>query len=333
MKPTVISTFSGPGGSSLGYERAGYDVRVALDCAPGTFADEILTTYERNHPETTLVRRDAREVTPKTLMDAAGVDVGELDILDGSPPCSPFSGGNSRVEWGEHESGTLFDRYVDFVAGIEPKAFVAENVPGLAQGKTKGYFNRLMDALGDAGPGYQVRCQEIDAAFLGAPHHRRRLMFMGTRMDMPEPPVITPTRPPMSVREAWEGLERDASAVERARKRLERSKNYAAYCKMAPGEALSDVMGDNYGFTHHRLSFRKPAPTMLSGAAHANYILPPDEDRVITVREYARLVGLPDDYELPDEWGPGLECAVRCLPPVLLETIGERMHTEVLNHG
>ena len=61
--PTVISTFAGPGGSSLGYEQAGFDVRAALDCAPGKFSNDIIPTYKQNHPETTHVTQDARETT------------------------------------------------------------------------------------------------------------------------------------------------------------------------------------------------------------------------------------------------------------------------------
>jgi len=77
--PTVISTFSGPGGSSLGYERAGCDVRVALDCAPDKFSNAIPETYRRNHPETTFLEQDARETTAGELLNAAGLDKRELD--------------------------------------------------------------------------------------------------------------------------------------------------------------------------------------------------------------------------------------------------------------
>ena len=72
--PTVISTFSGPGGSSLGYERAGCDVRAALDCAPGKFSNHIPETYRRNHPDTTFVEQDARTTSAQELLDAAGLE-------------------------------------------------------------------------------------------------------------------------------------------------------------------------------------------------------------------------------------------------------------------
>ena len=327
--PTVISTFSGPGGSSLGYERAGCDVRAALDCAPGKFSNHIPETYRRNHPDTTFVEQDARETSADELLEAAGVKRGELDIIDGSPPCSPFSGANTKKAWGDHESGTLFDRYTYFIEEIQPRAFVAENVPGLAQGDTKGYYKTLCSNLRDAG--YNLQVQKIDAAYLGAPHHRRRLMFIGVREDVGTPPTIEPTQPPTTVREAWEGLDRDPGALEEAKRRLERSKVYEKYLEMAPGQSLNDVMDKPYGFCHHRLSFRKPAPTMpVGGGGTSNKMIHPVEDRGSTIAEYKRLTGLPDSYEVPDSFGNAKECIVRCLPPILLETIANQLQATVL---
>ena len=324
-KPTVVSTFSGPGGSSLGYERAGYDVRAALDCAPGSFSDEILTTYRTNHPDTPLIVQDARETTRNDILDTADLEVGELDVLDGSPPCSPFSGANTHIDWGDHKDGTLFDTYARFVDELEPKAFVAENVPDLAEGKTKGYYKRLCETLRNAGPGYDLRVQNIDAAYLGAAHHRRRLMFIAVRSDLRTlPPRIEPTSKPTTVREAWDGLVNDPDAVDEAKKMMERSDNYKHYAAMAPGQTLADVCGR--GYSHFRLEYRKPSRTILSGG---NYVLPPDEDRFITIAELKRLIGIPDDYVLPPAYHTAKSCGIRCLPPVLLETIGTALYETV----
>jgi DNA (cytosine-5)-methyltransferase 1 len=321
--PTVISTFSGPGGSSLGYERAGCDVRAALDCAPGSFSNEILTTYETNHPDTNLIVQDAKETTPNDLLEGADVSVGELDIFDGSPPCSPFSSANTHVNWGDHKDGTLFDTYSYFVSELQPKTFVAENVPDLAQGKTKGYYKQLCHDLRDAG--YNLTVQNIDAAYLGAAHHRRRLMFIGVREDIGTPPEIEPTQSPTTVREAWDGLDRDPDAVRTTRKKMEQSDNYEHYCRMAPGQTLDDIVGR--GYSHFRLSYRKPSRTILSGG---NYVIPPDEDRFCTIGEIKRLIGIPDSYEVPPSYHTAKSCCIRCLPPILLETIANELQETVL---
>jgi len=323
-KPTVISTFSGPGGSSLGYERAGCDVRVALDCAPGKFSNHIPETYRRNHPSTTFVEQDARETSADELLEAAGVERGELDILDGSPPCSPFSASNTVKAWGDHESGTLFDRYTHFVDEIQPRTFVAENVPDLAEGKTKGYYKQLCQNLRKVG--YNLTVQKIDAAYLGAPHHRSRLMFIGVRDDIGTPPTIKPTRKPTTVREAWEGLEQPDECVQKAKKKAERSEAYP-FIKKLPADAKTSTDqvrddGKTSGFTQYRISYRLPSRTFT----HARKdIIHPSEHRYLTIPEVKRLTGLPDDYVCPN-W----ETVIRCLPPVLLETIANELQDTVL---
>jgi len=321
--PTVISTFSGPGGSSLGYERAGCDVRAALDCAPGKFSNHIPETYRRNHPDTTFVEQDARETSADELLNAADVERGELDIIDGSPPCSPFSGSNNQVSWGDHQSGTLFDRYTYFVEEIQPRVFIAENVPRLASGKTKGYYKQLCQNLRDAG--YNLTVQNIDAAYLGAPQHRRRLMFLGIREDVGQPPEINPTQRPTTVREAWDGLERDETEVQNMKKKCERSEYYEYYKQLPPDATTSieDIRTDDKvsGFSYYRLSYRKPSVTMTH--TRHSYVHPA-EDRFLTLSEAKRLTGLPDDYECPN-W----ETVIRCLPPILLETIANKLQ----DHG
>lgn len=322
--PTVISTFSGPGGSSLGYERAGFDVRAALDCAPGNFSSRIPETYRQNHPETTFVEQDARTTTADELLEAADVERGELDILDGSPPCSPFSSSNTTKAWGDHESGTLFDRYVYFIKQIQPRTFVAENVPGLAHGKTKGYYKILCENLRDAG--YNLRVQEIDAAYLGAPQHRNRLMFLGVRDDIGAPPSIRPTDTPTTVREAWNGLEVPETLRKRQHKRFEDSNVYRWLQKLPPDAqtSLDQVRtdGNGAGWSTYRLSYRKPSRTLTS--RNGDFVHP-SEPRFLTIPEAKRLTGLPDEYTCPN-W----ETVIRCLPPVLLETIGAKLRTEIL---
>ena len=324
--PTVISTFSGPGGSSLGYERAGCDVRAALDCAPDKFSNYIPETYRLNHPETAFVEQDARETTADELLEAAGVERGELDIIDGSPPCSPFSGANTQTSWGDHESGTLFDRYTYFIEEIQPRAFIAENVPDLAQGKTKGYYKRLCQNL--RGAGYNLQVQNIDAAYLGAAHHRRRLMFIGVREDIGTPPTIKPTKRPTTVREAWEGLKLNDSQVRRARSALENSELSEEYKSLAPGQVLSDAKGVDYGFTQYRWRMDRPAPTITANSSHH---LHPQEDRLITIKELKRGIGIPDGYQVPGKRNPAWEICCRCLPPILLETIANELQDTVLS--
>ena len=82
----VISTFAGGGGSSTGYRLAGAKILCINE-----FVEEAQNTYRENYPNTTIVPGDIKKLTGTYLMEQAGVKVSELDILDGSPPCSAFS--------------------------------------------------------------------------------------------------------------------------------------------------------------------------------------------------------------------------------------------------
>lgn len=188
---SVISTFSGCGGSSLGYKMAGFKVLWANEFIPA--AQEV---YRLNHPQTLLNTNDIRSVTPADIFHETGLGPGELDIFDGSPPCAAFSTcGKREAGWGEVKNYSdtkqrvddLFFEYVRLLRGIKPKVFVAENVSGLVKGVAKGYFKEIFRELVDSG--YRVKAKVLDASWLGVPQARQRLIFIGVRNDLNLDPV------------------------------------------------------------------------------------------------------------------------------------------------
>ena len=190
---TVASTFAGGGGSSTGYRMAGYRVAYANE-----FVDSARETYAANKaPAAVLDGRDVRQVTAEDILERTGLDVGELDVLDGSPPCSAFSTAGKRHEgWGVAKSYSdnrtqvvddLFFEYARLVAGLRPRVFVAENVSGLVKGSARGYFLRILEAL--KAPGYRVSARLLDASLLGVPQARQRLIFVGVREDLRRDPA------------------------------------------------------------------------------------------------------------------------------------------------
>lgn len=188
---TLVSTFSGCGGSCLGFEMAGYDVRWASEFIPA--AREV---YALNHPGVPLDDRDIREVKPGEILKAAGLQEGELDVLEGSPPCASFStAGRRDAHWGqvkpysdtEQRTDDLFFEYVRLLGGLMPRVFVAENVSGLVKGVAKGYFKEVLAAMKAAG--YRVKARMLDAQWLGVPQTRQRVIFMGVREDLERDPV------------------------------------------------------------------------------------------------------------------------------------------------
>jgi len=189
---TAISTFSGCGGSCLGYRMAGFRVAWASEFIPA--AAEV---YRANHPDTILDTRDIREVKPSEVLAAAGLKPGELDLMDGSPPCASFStAGKREKHWGKakkysdtvQRTDDLFFEFIRLLDGLKPRVFVAENVSGLVKGVAKGYFLEILAKLKACG--YQVGVKVLDAQWLGVPQARQRTIFIGVREDLGRAPVF-----------------------------------------------------------------------------------------------------------------------------------------------
>lgn len=191
---TVASTFSGAGGSCTGYRMAGCKVVWANEFVPA--AQE---SYKANaDPSCYLDPRDIKLIKPEEILAQTGLRRGELDIFDGSPPCQAFStagqrekgwGKNKKYEHGaEQQNETLFTEYIRLLRGLQPRAFIAENVSGLVKGTAKGFFLEILKELKDSG--YQVECKLLDAKWLGVPQSRQRVIFMGLRNDLQCLPVF-----------------------------------------------------------------------------------------------------------------------------------------------
>lgn len=190
----VISTFSGAGGSCLGFRMAGFKTLWASE-----FIESAREVYELNHPGVPVDGRDIRDVSVRDVLQAAGLKEGECDVMEGSPPCASFSTAGRREQtWGEIKSYSeteqrvddLFWEFARLVEGVKPRFFVAENVSGLVKGKAKGYFKLILRRLRRAG--YVVCAKLLDAQWLGVPQMRQRIIFVGAREDL----SVEPRHPP-----------------------------------------------------------------------------------------------------------------------------------------
>ena len=170
--PTVVSLFAGCGGSSLGYKQAGYDLRLAVEWDTGA-AD----VYRRNFPETNVFEGDIADLTAEEALRVTALEPGELDVLDGSPPCQGFSMAGRRKF--SDTRNRLFEEYVRMLEAFRPKMLVMENVSGLRKGKMKLIFAEMTRALKDAG--YKISCRELNAWWYGVPQRRTRLIWVGVR--------------------------------------------------------------------------------------------------------------------------------------------------------
>lgn len=191
---TVASTFSGCGGSCLGYRMAGFRVGWANEFVPSA-----QDSYRANMAEGSFLDpRDVKMVKPGDVLRRLGVERGELDLFDGSPPCQAFSTAGKRHKgWGEEKSyegggsqrnEDMFFQWLRLLRGLLPMAFVAENVSGLVKGVAKGYFIDILGKLKACG--YQVQAAVLDAKWLGVPQSRSRVIFVGVRDDLKLKPAF-----------------------------------------------------------------------------------------------------------------------------------------------
>lgn len=325
----AASTFSGCGGSSLGYKMAGFRVLWASE-----FIEAAQETYRANHPGTILDTRDIRDVRPEDVLDAIGKRPGELDLLDGSPPCASFStAGKREAGWGrvrkysdsKQRTDDLFFEFARLLAGIRPKTFVAENVAGLVRGVAKGYFLEILAALKACG--YRVRCRVLDAQWLGVPQTRQRTIFVGVREDLGiEPAHPTPLPYRYSIRDAipWLGS-RDAPRAE-MESRIDGYCTGREWSRLAPGE-----QSDRY-FNLVRAHPDRPVPTICSshgspGIASATH---PFEQRKFSIAELKRLCGFPDDFVLTGTYVQQWERLGRAVPPVMMAAVAATVRDRVL---
>lgn len=338
----VVSTFSGGGGSCLGYKMAGYEVVFASE-----FVEETQRTYRINFPRTYLDTRDIRELKPEEIFKITGLKKGELDLFDGSPPCCAFStAGVVEKGWGEvrkYSEGKkqriddLFFEYARILNGLQPKVFIAENVSGLVKGKAKGYFKLILSELKKCG--YQVKAALINAAMLGVPQSRERIIFCGVREDIGLQPVYPkPLKERFTIREAFVGLVQDEEErqqrLDEVVKKTTLNKRVALLPKCPPKRLdFATYTKTSTGFNLVRESWRNPSGTILqaNGILGISGNIHPEEDRKFTTPELKRLFSLPDDYIVTGNTVQKWERIGRMVPPLLMKAVAENIAREVLD--
>ena len=197
-KPKVISTFSGCGGSSCGYHQAGYDVLLAVE-----MDNHAVATYKANFPNTKIFHGDIHNLSVEKALELTGLEVGELDLFDGSPPCQGFSVSGKR-EFCDPKN-QLYNEYIRLLKGLQPKTFVMENVKGLVTGNMKLIFKDILTQLKNCG--YDVQVKLMNAMYYNCATNRQRVIFIGVRKDLNIPASHPkPQTKPISIRQCLKGF-------------------------------------------------------------------------------------------------------------------------------
>jgi len=352
-KFNVISTFAGGGGSSTGYRLAGGKILCINE-----FVKEARNTYHENYPNTPILPDDIKELHlngEHELLDAANIEAGEVDILDGSPPCSAFSMAGSVVQGGGHSIGfgktkkysdgkqvenieDLFFEFIRVAKDINPKVIVAENVSGLLMGEAKNYYYRITAEFTNIG--YDVSSMLLDSSHYGVPQTRKRVIFIAVRKDVTDAIGLTslniagifPEKSSETVTSgnAFSDLVYDEEEIKMLTESFTKGSHFVTASKMPldPKKVLTgcDYHPKGHHFNMKRISRFKPAPTITASGGCIHW----SEMRKLALCETRRLTSLPEDFKLTGKWEQKSERMGRMVPPLMMKAIAGSIYKKVL---
>ncbi len=349
-KFNVISTFAGGGGSSTGYRLAGGKILCINE-----FVEEARNTYHENYPNTPILPDDIKELEGKHLLEAANIGAGEVDILDGSPPCSAFSMAGSVVQGGGHGVGfgktknysdgkkvenieDLFFEFIRVAKDIQPKVIVGENVSGLLMGEAKNYYWRITNAFENIG--YNVSSMLLDASHYGVPQTRKRVIFIAVREDVADAIGLTALNiasifpeknsEVVTCGNAFTDLEYDNKEIDHLLERFTHGRHYETAEKMPldPKKVLTgcDYHPKGHHFNMKRISRFKPSPTITASGGCIHWT----ELRRLALCETRRIMSLPEDFKLTGKWEQKSERMGRMVPPLMMKAIADSIYKKVL---
>ena len=323
----LISLFSGALGLDLGLERSGFELRAAVEADRRAAA-----TIAANRPDLPLIPERIEDVDPATIHRAAKLGGKLPTLVTGGPSCQSFSTAGRRRSL-DDDRGNLFRYFVDVVRELRPRFFVMENVPGVLSATVR---HRPLAERGPGFPSlhpeeqhgsairlileelkaldYYVVFGVMNAADYGSAQRRTRLIFLGSR-DGEELRLPPPThdqsgregrRRWRTLRQALDGLDDSApafaalspAAIE-IMSQVPAGGNWrdlpASIQRQALGKA-ADSWGGRSGF-YRRLAWDSPTPALTTNPiSRATMFVHPDQNRPLSVREYARVQGFPDDW-------------------------------------
>ena len=314
MKPTVISTFAGCGGSSLGYQMAGFHELLAVE-----WDQNAVDTFRLNFPNVPVYHGDITKLTGAECMRLAGIEKGALDVLDGSPPCQGFSTAGKRKF--DDPRNSLFKEYARLLNDLQPKVFVMENVTGMVKGHMKQAYLTIIKTLRECG--YRAKGEVLNAMYYNVPQSRERVIIIGVREDL----GIEPSHPKPQGSPIAAGTIKSVSSP-----RLAHSERVSAlWNKLKPGMNGSDLpeqKGNAFGL--QKVNPLKPCPTILKGWTAGTGLLHWAECRFLSIPEMAQLTTFGLDFKWVGVPKQAVERIGNSVPPNLMKAIAEHIKINIL---
>jgi|TARA_R110000772_G_scaffold45161_1_gene103613 DNA (cytosine-5)-methyltransferase 1 len=343
-KFTVVSTFAGGGGSSTGYRLAGGKILCVNE-----FVQEAINTYKENYPNTPILPDDIKKLNAEDFNK-----YGDIDIFDGSPPCSAFSVSGAMVQgshskgWGQTKTYSdgkkveniedLFFEFLRIAKDLKPKVIVAENVKGLTIGEAKNYLFKIVNTFEEIG--YDVSYKVLNSVHYGVGQTRQRTIFIAVREDVTEAIGLTfmniqslfpqESNEVVTLEDCLTGIEVDRKEADTLIEKFEGTSHHETWLDMPDDPKKVETGGDyhpkGHFFNMKKCSRFKPSPTITAHAGAMHW----HEPRTFTIKEVKRIMSLPDDFKLTGSFNKQAERCGRMVPPLMMKAIAESIYEKVL---
>lgn len=332
-KGKVFSCFACGGGSTMGYKLAGFDVIGCNEIDP-----KINQVYVANHSPKYNLLGDIRDLKYRELP----AELYNLDILDGSPPCSTFSiAGNREKDWGKEKKfregqskqvlDTLFFDFIDLAKELQPKIVIAENVKGLLIGNAIDYVRRIYKEFEEAG--YYCQYFLLDASKMGVPQKRERVFFVCIRHDLGvnflKVSNLFDVEPYIDMefneQEICYGEYADYKGTPIGR-RMKELFDLRKMGDIALAEAYKKQTGKRGFFNQQYLYENKVSYTLT---AHADSIIPFNKPIYLSPSEVCNISTFPQDYNFCG-LTPYYICGMS-VPPIMMAQVATRVYNQWLS--
>lgn len=327
----VFSTFACGGGSSFGYKLAGFDVIGANDIDP-----QMAEMYKLNHNPKHYYLMDIRELSQKAKDRDVAPELFDLDILDGSPPCSSFSMVGAREKkWGvekkfregqaEQTLDDLFFRFIELAETLQPKVVIGENVKGMLAGNAKTYVIAVKDAFEKAG--YSMQLFLLNGAAMGVPQRRERVFFIATRKDLNLPKLqLNFNEKPVTFGDIRTdtGLSKDFTEGTKMyhvwKHRIKSDSNFSSIAKR--------LYGKSSYFSENILHDDVIPQTIVSGSGYYLY----DKPQTVYSNDLISIQTFPQDYDfIKDSYLHIKYTLGMSVPPLMTQGVAQQVKLQLLD--
>lgn len=329
----IVSFFAGAGGLDLGFQKAGFNVVWANE-----YDKEIWETYEKNHPHTKLDKR--------SIVNIPSDEVPECDGIIGGPPCQSWSEAGAMKGIND-KRGQLFYDFIRILEAKQPKFFLAENVSGMLLGRHNEALENIKELFKNAGVGYELSFEMLNACDYNVPQDRKRIFFIGIRKDLdfkfefPKPRLSK-----LTLEDVIIDL-KDSSLPA-----LPQNKTNGNNCLLPNHEYMTGDFSTIYMSRNRVRSWDEQSFTIQAGGRHAPLhpqapkmkfieqnirIFQPGQEhlyRRLSVRECARIQTFPDDFVFHYTSVPaGYKMIGNAVPVNLAKFLAESIKYQINTHA